>query len=210
MVLGSIAHLEQVKQEQAQMLEETQHLKENNRDEIARSLALLERFKPSNRKLQIPRERQRHHYQTPKLNAVLKGIQGGAFAGYGKQWGRFYLGLEVIYLLSNERANLGGLAFRKKNMAEVAIRSGFTLGYALFYGKLGFLSSQFQLADKSPRFKGMSWGVGADIKFLPKVLLGFGYAYDFYEKKGFSYLNGSFLNLKLTSHRVMLRVGYKT
>ncbi|MGL5720735.1 MAG: hypothetical protein ACRCYP_08135, partial [Alphaproteobacteria bacterium] len=109
-----------------------------------------------------------------------------------------------------EKTILGGLVYLKKNMAEVAIRSGFALGHVLFYGKLGFLSSQFQLADKSPRFKGLSWGFGADIKCFPKMLLGLGYTYDVYEKKGFAYLNGSFLNLKLTSHRVMFRVGYKT
>ncbi|MGL4426162.1 MAG: outer membrane protein [Alphaproteobacteria bacterium] len=200
----------QIPQEQPQMLDETQHLKENNRDEIARSLMLLERFKPLKRKPQIPRQRQRHHHQTPKLNAVLKGTQGGAFVGYGKQWGCFYLGLEASYLLSNETATLGGLVFRKKNTAEVAIRSGFALGHVLFYGKLGFLSSQFQLADKSPRFKGISWGMGADIKFLPKVLLGLGYTYDVYEKKRSTDLKGSPLNLKLISHRVMFRVGYKT
>ncbi len=217
-VLGSIAHLEQVEQEQAQMLDKIQHLKENNQDEIVRSLALLERFKPSKRKPQAPEQaqcqqqqcHQRQHYQTPKLNAVLKGTQGGAFAGYGKQWGSFYLGLEAIYLLSNETATLGGLVFRKKNTAEVAIRSGFALGHVLFYGKIGFISSQFKLTDKYSRFKGISWGLGADIKFLPKVLLGLGYTYDVYEKKRSTDLKGSPLNLKLTSHRVMFRVGYKT
>lgn len=208
-VLG-IAHLEQVKQEQAKMFHEIEHLKESNQNEIVRSLELLQRFKPSKRKLKIPQQEQQHPQSSVKLKAVFKGIQGGIFVSYGKQWGRVYLGLEATYLLSNEKANLGGLGFHKKNTTEVTIRSGFALGHALFYGKLSFLNSQFQLVGKPLYFKGTSWGLGADIKILPRVLLGFGYAYDVYEKKQSIDTNGSFLNLKPTSHRVMLRVGYKT
>ncbi|MGL4371161.1 MAG: outer membrane protein, partial [Alphaproteobacteria bacterium] len=74
-----------------------------------------------------------------KLSSALKGINGGVFAGYGKQWNRFYLGLEATYLLSNEKATLDSLTFRKKNTAEIAIRPGFVVGHALFYGKIGFL-----------------------------------------------------------------------
>ncbi|MGL5784054.1 MAG: outer membrane protein [Alphaproteobacteria bacterium] len=145
----------------------------------------------------------------PKLSAALKGINGGVFVGYGKQWERFYLGLEATYILSNEKANLNNLAFRKKNTAEVAIRSGFVLGNTLFYGKLGVLSSQFKLADQSLRFNGLSLGCGADMKLSPKTLLGLSYTCELYGKKKYIDQNNASLNLKPTSHRVMLRIGYR-
>ncbi|MGL5720490.1 MAG: outer membrane protein [Alphaproteobacteria bacterium] len=144
-----------------------------------------------------------------KLSSALKGISGGVFVGYGKQWNRFYLGLEATYLLSNEKANLDNLTFRKKNTAEVAIRPGFVVGHALFYGKIGFLSSQFKLADKPFRFNGMSLGCGADMKLSPKTLLGLGYTCEMYGKKKYIDQNNASLNLKPTSHRVMLRIGHR-
>ncbi|MGL5783891.1 MAG: outer membrane protein [Alphaproteobacteria bacterium] len=209
-VSDSIANLGQIKEEQAKLLDEIKHLKESNRNEIAKSLDLLQRFKLLRDKPQVSPWQKQKKPLPPKFNAALKGIHTGIFIGYGKQWGHFYLGLEATYLVSHEKASLEGLVLRKKNTAEIAIRPGFVLGYALFYGKIGFLNSQFKLADQSLCFKGMSWRVGADIKFLPKILLGFGYTYEVYEKKRSIDSNHSSLNLESTSHRVMFRIGYKT
>ncbi|MGL4371840.1 MAG: hypothetical protein ACRCTK_04215, partial [Alphaproteobacteria bacterium] len=55
----------------------------------------------------------------------------------------------------------------------------------------------------------LSLGCGADMKLSPKTLLGLGYTCEMYGKKKYIDQNNASLNLKPTSHRVMLRIGHR-
>jgi opacity protein-like surface antigen len=156
-----------------------------------------------------PEETQRVSTRRRHLNAALKGVSGDFFMGYGKQWGRVYLGLEASYLLSGEKGKLAiDLPVHKKDTLEVAFRPGIVVKRTLFYGKIGVANSRFKLSGEFQRFHGLSLGCGVDVKLSPWMLMGMGYTCIFYRKKTF-FNQTVFTELKPRSHRLMLlRMAY--
>jgi outer membrane immunogenic protein len=134
--------------------------------------------------------------------SVMKGVNGGVFAGYGKEMGasRVYLGLEASYLLSGEKVNHEDLqvtfSTKKKDTLELAFRLGVAMNNALPYVKVGFANSKFEFSSlaynaavpsvfgpfkESKRLNGFLVGTGIDLKVSRNMMMGLGYTYTMYK-----------------------------
>ncbi|MGL4427027.1 MAG: outer membrane protein [Alphaproteobacteria bacterium] len=169
--------------------------------------------------------------QTFEVPFASDGLNGGIFAGYGKEMGasRVYLGLEVAYLLSGDKHKGQLEEFKKKDALELALRLGVAMNNALPYLKVGFASSKFEekiitavpyIHKKSKRLNGFLIGAGVDLKVSRNVMMGLGYTYTMYKemKTGQMSIDGGTTAIgpndfasfkdKPKSHNMMVRVAY--
>ena len=125
-------------------------------------------------------------------DAAVPGVSGGLFGGWGQETtSRFYWGLELAYLLSNDTFK-NTSQIKKKDTIEVAGRFGVVHQQnVLLFAKFGVANSQFQITPSatlhlntfSKRMTGFLAGGGIDVALTPKTRLGFEYTYALYPEK---------------------------
>ncbi|MGL5784528.1 MAG: outer membrane protein [Alphaproteobacteria bacterium] len=152
------------------------------------------------------------------------GFGGGLFAGWGTEFSKIYLGVELGYYLNaakkTKKFNIEGaledIEAKVKDRIEVAARIGYNIGHMLPYAKVGYGWSQGTLTNKTTNIKGFDkrasgflLGAGLDYKINQKLLVGFGYTYAGLEKKVTGNLTNNSEKIKLKNHSVMLRAAYQ-
>ncbi len=151
------------------------------------------------------------------------GFGGGLFAGWGTEFSKIYLGVELgCYLNTAKKTKqftVAGVPIdieaKVKDRIEVAARIGHNVGNMLPYAKIGYGWSQGTLTDKTANAKildkrasGLIFGAGLDYKLNQKLLAGLGYTYAGLEKK-FKDGAGIQQTAKLKNHSIMLRAAYQ-
>ncbi|MGL4825536.1 MAG: outer membrane protein [Alphaproteobacteria bacterium] len=151
------------------------------------------------------------------------GFGGGLFAGWGTEFSKIYLGVELGYYLNTSKKTkqltVAGaptdVEAKVKDRIEVAARIGHNVGNMLPYAKIGYGWSQGTLTDKTTNTKsfdkrasGLIFGAGLDYKVNQKLLAGLGYTYAGLEKK-FKDGAGASQTAKLKNHSFMLRAAYQ-
>ena len=95
------------------------------------------------------------------------GIGGGAFGGYGKSFGDWYVGGEISVGVSGADGSNAAASVEKKYAYGVAARAGYVFGdKVLGYGIVGWERGKFEgkvaFGDVSEELNGLRVGLGAE------------------------------------------------
>ncbi|MGA7799254.1 MAG: outer membrane beta-barrel protein, partial [Gammaproteobacteria bacterium] len=127
------------------------------------------------------------------------GPDAGLFAGYGRLFKRWYLGLEVEgdrsradFYHINDKADSRTFSLERNNSYGLSARLGYALANgALLYGRLGAARTQFRTpylennlpadaSDQTDTERGIRYGVGMDIPTDSPLFVRLDYAYTRY------------------------------
>lgn len=133
-----------------------------------------------------------------------RGLDFGAFAGYGRSWGRFYAGLELEADSSksswqHERRPQGRrFSVDSRSSNGVALRLGYVArGGALLYARGGFVRSRFNITyekggnpdtwlDGDETLSGTRLGLGLEAPLTKHLFVRLDYTSTAYEEIGFT------------------------
>ena len=130
-------------------------------------------------------------------NYGASGKTGGIFAGYGKEFGKFYLGAEAEATLGNAegKTNIStpiGYIYsdaKHKNDYGVSIRPGFLVSdNTLIYTRIGFIRSAFDDKAVNDKFNlnGLRLGLGTEFAVSSNINARFDWVYTNYQSYSYS------------------------
>lgn len=152
------------------------------------------------------------------INFGAEGANGGLFAGYGKQFGKLYLGIEgeadVGSATSNNNIILttGTLTANASHKYDLAasLRPGFMLNDStLLYARAGVVSSGFDGNGNngSITLTGFRTGLGAETVISSNITARVDWAYSSYQSHTFTYPDGT-VNLSPDSSTFRVGLAY--
>lgn len=151
------------------------------------------------------------------INFGAEGLNGGLFAGYGKQFGKLYLGLEaeanVGSATSNNNITLttGTITANASHKYDFAasLRPGFMLNdTVLIYTRLGAVKSRFDAnGNNNKSLTGFRTGLGAEAIISSNVTARLDWAYTAYQSDTLIYPNG-IVNLSPDSSTFRIGLAY--
>lgn len=149
------------------------------------------------------------------INFGAEGVNGGLFAGYGKQFGKLYLGVEGEADIGSTTSNnniiltAGTLTANASHKYDLAasLRPGFMLNDStLIYTRAGIVSSGFNGNGNngSITLTGFRTGLGAETVISSNITARFDWAYSAYQSHTLTYPDGT---VSLSPDSSTLRIG---
>lgn len=159
--------------------------------------------------------------------AGLGGVYG-VFAGYGRDFGRWYAGLEaeidtadIDWMHRRDTNGSGGRDFsvQKKSDYGIALRLGYSLpNGTLLYGRAGPVRGRFNTTwakgnnadaniDRSYKVDGMRYGLGAEIPLGAMAFARLDYTRTYYDSYRFTTAHGSPDDMQFENRESLFRMG---
>ena len=167
-----------------------------------------------------------------------RGIFGGGFLGFGKQFSQYYLGVQFEGNLQNSTSkqnsgnsssgyNLGArnLSISLKNNLALSLKTGIASGKSLVYAKVGASYAKFQMNSEYPfiasfigiggnqyfnkRLIGLSLGTGVDVPVTRNVILSGEVGYTQYQKFSIAHTSVSTTDITPSALSFQVKASYK-
>jgi opacity protein-like surface antigen len=148
----------------------------------------------------------------------------GAFAGWGQEFGNWYLGLEVDandsnanWYHSKNKGDSRTMHVDKDASYSASVRAGYLLEGGLVYGKLGMASTDFHTYytenqsagtgafDQDQTETGTRWGMGLEMSASPDLFVRMDYSFTRYDQYDVPYFDSTASGVKTVTEKFDLR-----